>query len=177
MTRIRNYIWLLSGLLGALLLTGCIVVGTFVIDYEFASNDGFDGLAQFDIDLTEEEDWNDHKDKIKNIDNVGFVLKATNHDDDAVDVEMYIDSIEAPYYLDAGDVIANTVKILDDVTFAASGVTTIDWPTSLSKVKNVSTLKNYAESGVFRIYIVSDQSSVDVTIDFGVVVVTVTAGK
>lgn len=177
MTRIKNHIWLLSGLLGAFLLAGCIMVGTFVIDYEFASDENFDGLMSFDIDLTEEEDWEEHKDKIKDIDNVGFVLQVANNDDEDVDVEMYIDAVGEPIYYELEDIQANMDIILDNVTFAASGVTTIDWPTSLTKVKNVAILKDYAESGVFRIYLVSDQTSVDVTIEFGVVAVTVTAGE
>ncbi len=177
MTRIKNHVWLLSGLLGALLLTGCIVVGTFVIDFEFASDASFTGLVHYDIDLTEDSDWQDHKDKIKDIDNVGFVLQVTNHEASAVDVKMYIDNVGDPVYDNLTDIQDNADLILDNVTFAADGETTIDWSTSLTKVKNVSILKNFADSGIFRIYIVSSQPSVDVTIDFGVVVVTVTAGN
>jgi hypothetical protein len=177
MTRIKKLVWLLSGLLAALLLTGCIMVGTFVIDYEFASDAPFDGLVYYDIDLTEEPDWEDHQDDIKNIDNVGFILRVTNDEDDDLDVQMYIDDIDNPIYDNKDDVEDNTDLILNNVTFAADDVTVIDWPTSLTKIENVGVLKSLVESGEFRIYMTSSQPNVDIVINFGVIIVTVTAGE
>ena len=186
MTRIKNSVWLLSGLLGALLLTGCIVVGTFVIDYKVDSNlieQTSDGIYFFNVDLTTEEDWQDHQDKIKDIDNVGFLLKVTNLEDADVGIEMYItQGLTEDFqtlYDNLDDIRSNTTQVVRNLVIKGpSGTETIiDWPTSLSKVTNIATLKKYAESGKFGLYVVASEPDLKFNIDFAVVIVTLTAGN
>lgn len=173
--------WLLSGLLAVFLLTGCIIVGTFVIDFEVDETDIdalSEGIYHFNVDLTTDEDWEDHKDKIKDIDNVGFVLKVTNGNSSDITIKLYIDDVDLTPYTNSGDIETNTTQVLSDITLSGpSGTSTIiDWPTSLTKVMNIATLKSQAESGEFGIYVISE-GQLDFTIDFAVVAVTVTAGE
>ncbi|MEE8576637.1 MAG: hypothetical protein V3T31_05225, partial [candidate division Zixibacteria bacterium] len=52
------------GLAAAILLvTGCLVSGTFVIVEEFSFT-GQTGFYFYEVDITSEPDWEDHKDDI-----------------------------------------------------------------------------------------------------------------
>ena len=180
MTRCIKPVWLLSGLLAAFILTGCIIVGTFVIDFEINDPEpvvGTDDIYHFNVDLTTDDDWEDHKDKIKDIDNVGFVLAVTNNELADIEIIMYIDDVDDTPFDNLIDIEDNTTQVLQNVVIAADGQTIISWPTSLTKVMNIGTLKTHAESGSFGLYVVASEPDLDFVIDFAVVAVTVTAGE
>ncbi len=182
MKQMIKHISFLSVLLGVIVLSGCLVTGTFVIDFRISDsdiNDDNEEFIFFAVDLTEEDDWNDHKDKIKNIDNVGFQLWLTNNSTEAMSAKFYIAPHTAtPAYADSNDVKANADLILTGLSVSAGPGTEkhIDWPTSLSMIKNLDIIKNYAESGEFSIYIIKTPATIDFTLDSANVIVTFTAG-
>lgn len=79
----KSWVWLLGGTLGILLLiSGCWLFGvtmvlTYDIENEIASTNTH--FNSFNIDLTQEEDWQDNKDKLDDIHHLFFDGKVENH--------------------------------------------------------------------------------------------------
>jgi hypothetical protein len=179
MKQIIRHIGFLSILLGLFILNGCVVTGTFVIDFHVSSTDLDDEgeFIHFAVDLTEEDDWNDHKDKIKYIDNIGFQLWLTNGSDEPMSATFYIDDyVDSAPYGDSLEVKANADLILTGLSAPADSKVYIDWPTSLSMVRNIDIIRTYAESGKFSVYSLNTSSSINYTLDSANVIVTFTAG-
>jgi hypothetical protein len=178
MRKIRK-IALLSALLAIVFTGGCnLITGTFVIDFTVERNDitPHDDFEYFRVDLTENETWEEHKDKIKYIDNVGFQLWVTNNGS-SVTWELYADTISTPY-VDVDDIRDDAKQVLGGLTLAP-GETYIDWPTSLIYLnsKELPTFKNWVETGQFDIYAVAGSGNYNIRIDSARIIVTVTAGE
>ena len=181
MKQIIKHFSFLSVLLGLLILSGCVVTGTFVIDFHVSSTDMHesDEYTHFAIDLTDEDTWNDHKDKIKYIDNVGFQLWLTNGSSEAMSATFYIDEYAtSSAYTDSADVKANATLILTGLSAPAGpgAKVYVDWPTSLSMVRGIDKIRTFVESGKFSIYSLNTSSDTEYTLDSANVIVTFTAG-
>ena len=159
-----------------LLLTGCLVSGTFVVTIFINGEDfsTFTGLYHYVVDLSTDSDWEDHKDKIKDIDVIGVELWITNNASAATTFNVWIDDISEPEWMSLGEVDANATKILEDVVIAV-GANHITYAESLGLIQNVTTLKTLAESGQFHFYGHSSLLA-EYTLDSARVVVTVSAG-
>jgi len=164
-----------------LFLAGCLLSGTFVsvifiADEDFTTQDEF---YYYNVDLTENDIWEDHKDNIKDIDLVGFEVWITNHESEVRTFSVYVDEATEPEYTTLSQVQANATIALDNLTLKAGpGVQThVTYGQSFLYLHNVETLKNLVEDGAFHYYGVSDGgSSAGYTIDSVRVVITFTAG-
>ena len=115
-----------------LALAGCLVSGTFVLSILLVENKGltyFNDMYFGAADLTVDEVWQDHGDKIKNIDVVGFELWVTNNTTSANKFDVYVapwsstlDSTSA-----ADTVKAKATQVLDGLPLAASKTTHISY--------------------------------------------------
>jgi len=162
-----------------LAIGGCIIIAaTFVIDYEIDSNDLFTAtdFEYFEVDLTDDATWNDHKDEIAYIDNVGFVMSIDNNGAADANGELYIARTHNSSITTAAQVKSNTTRILSGLVLPP-GNTVVDWATSLGYVEGVDSLKAIAETGTFVIYATTETLPFDLHIDAAVVIVTVTASK
>jgi len=160
-----------------LLLTGCLISGTFVVTI-FIDGEDFTtitGLYHYEVDLSTDSDWEDHKDKIKNIDVIGVELWLTNNGEASTTFNVWIDGIGEPTYTSVDSVDAYATQILEDVS-VDPGANHITYAESLTLIQNVPTLKTLAESGQFHFYGHSSLGA-EFHLDSARVVVTVSAGN
>jgi len=164
---------------GILLLAGCFIVAvTVVIDYQINSADLFQesDFEYFAVDLTSDETWDDHKDDIKYIDNVGFIMWVDNNGASDATGELYIARTHDVSITSADDVKDNTTRILSGLVLEP-GANYIDWASSLAYVENIDSLRTIVETGTFVIYATTETLPFDLQVDSAVVIVTGTAGK
>ena len=171
------------GLIGAtltsLLLVGCILSGTFVVsmlfkDFPVAGSDDF---YYFDVDVTSDDVWTDHKDNIKDIDNIGFELWVTNASGVANTYNCYVAPITSLLNgaSPKSEVVAEATKVLE-IPLAATGQTFVGYADSFSHLTNLETLKALAEGGQFKFFAMSAATPTDFTVDSILVVITITVG-
>lgn len=165
--------------LAFLLPSGCkIVSGTYVIEetfYDLTANGGA-GYYYEAFDITGNSVWEDHKDDIKDIDNVGFEIWLNNFAA-ANTFNCYVDPLASS--LDGGsvksEVINNATHVLVDVPMP-SGKSFIGYAASFSYIANLSTLKSLAESGQFKFWAMADVGIGQFDVDSIRIVITITAG-
>jgi hypothetical protein len=168
---------LLSALLVLYLAGGCLLItGTYVINFFISNVDvhGSSDLSYFSVDLTQNKTWKDHKDKIKNIDNVGFRLWVTNNGTSVATGELFA-TTNSTIYTDTTDVRQNATQVFGGLVLPP-GKTYVDWPTSLKYIMNLPTMRIYVEGGTFTVYALTSTLPFNITIDSAEVIVTATAG-
>lgn len=149
----------LLGPLGlALLVAGCLVSGTFTvvifIDNQTLDDNHPNGFYHYVVDLSEEEDWDDHKDDIENIDIIGFDLWVTNMRNTATTFNAWVDDYGDAQITDPALLDGETTPILQDLAITAGPnvVTHISYAESLGHLTNVAVLKAFVKGGQFRLY-------------------------
>ena len=155
-----------------MVMAGCIVSGTFMIvkPFDFTTGTGF---YYYLVDITNEQDWKDHKDQIDDIDLVGFELWFNNPTASDVTFNCWIDDSNnsaKQNYLE----IVQTTKILDGLTLPP-GKSHLTYGNSFQYIMNVPTLKTLVKSGMFHYYGTSDNGQGTFTVDSGKVIVTFSA--
>jgi hypothetical protein len=162
----------------AMVFAGCILSGTFIIDQEFSFTASSADPYFVAIDITTNEDWEDHKDKIDMIDAVGFKMEMNNQRGAEVTFNVYV----APYsdtkeYTTKDELDAHAYVVIEDLTVPA-GESTLTYAQSLAHIKNLTILKNYAKSGKFSYYGLATGGTSGAAFEVnGEVILTVTAGK
>jgi len=163
----------------ALTLAGCIVSGTFITDIlikdlQFNTQEGF---YWEQVDLTEDETWDEHQDDIKSIDLVGFELWIQNQTQSDQTFEAYVANVDDPVYSTAAEVRANATLVIDELTLETgnNGDNYVSYPQSFGYVTNLETLKSLVESGQLTAYGLTTGGSFH--LDSLRVIVTFTAGQ
>lgn len=174
MINIKNNTLFFAVILTAFLVVGCIVSGTFIVTEEFTFTT-MTGFYHYDVDVTDEEDWQDHKDDIQNIDAVGFELWFTNNSGSDVTFNVWLDDGVGATYEEATSAQNNLNLVLDDVTLPP-GKSHLSYVESLGKITNFALIKSLASVGKFKFYGVSSNTT-DSTwiVDSGIVYITFTA--
>jgi hypothetical protein len=130
------------------------------------------------VDWTDDADWEDHQDNIKDIDLVGFELWATNADETADTFTVYVADLQSS--LDGSSTRSEVDSVatlaVNGLPLAPSGQTHVTYGQSFKYLDNVETLKNVVETGKFKLFAFVTSPTVDVTIDSLRVIVTLTAG-
>ena len=165
------------GLLGAaLLVSGCLVSGTFIFvdDFKFTAQTGF---YYYQVDITDAPDWDKHKDKIDFIDAVGVEFYITNNAQSTVIFDAWIDEFSDPAPSpDPSTVPIGATKIINGLKIEP-GVTKITYTQSLGFLTGLARLKSLSKIGQFDYYGSSSENDGAIfQIDSGKVVVTVSAG-
>jgi hypothetical protein len=159
----------------ALLLAGCIVSGTFVLDYKITDAE----LAKYDhlfyklIDLTDEDVWQDHEENLDEVQSVGFEMWVTNVGPQTT-FDLYVDASADPVYTDTSDVADNATQVVRGLTLAADKQTHITYGSSFKYITNVNVLTKLARTGMFNFYAIWTQEST-ITVDSLRVVVVLSA--
>ncbi len=168
------------GVLAALI--GCgLISGTFVLTIMLIEDDDFSWFGDFyyaEVDLTEDDVWEDHGDDIQNIDLFGFELWIRNNGA-ANKYQAYIARMSST--LDAGssreDVENDAIQVLEDIPVPANS-SFISYAESFKYLRNEDSLKAMAESGQFKLFAYADfGDTTNVHIDSLRIVATITAGK
>ena len=176
MKNLKSLLATISLPLIAVLLTGCLITGTFITEILFTNIDFVptENLYREQVDLTEDDTWEEHQDDIKSIDLIGFELWITNSSGSDQTFQGYVNPADEQYYSTAANVQSNATVILDELTLAP-GPNYVSYPQSFTYIKNIETLKTLVESGQLNVYgLVSGGSF---TLDSLRVIVTFTAGQ
>ena len=124
----------------------CITSGNVVIvidniaDVTAQTEDNFGGSM---VDLRNNSSWQDHKDQLNSVDDIGFACKITNHEPTAATGQIWISE---KLYADADSMSAASVKILDGIVIPAAtdtaGVTrSIEWKDSYDYLEHFNEAK------------------------------------
>jgi len=152
MNKIIQKFGILGTLLLALTLAGCIVSATFIIDdvfyFTLKSNFYFN-----QVDITDDEDWDDHKDQIELVDAVGFELFYTSLENSSVTIDAFVDD-HSGAGSDPSTVPASATQIIDDFTIPP-GESKMSYVESLGAIDNLDSLKALAMVGKFDTYVTS----------------------
>ena len=149
---------LIFGLLccAALVIGGCIVSGTFVVveSFEFTTQSGYYLKA---VDLTDNEDWEDHRENIDEIDVVGFELWITNNEPTEWKFWAYMDDYEeACTTLTCANGSSTKFLIFDTLTVPAASSSSstkfVSYAESFNYIQNLDKIKAMVKSGQFNYF-------------------------
>jgi hypothetical protein len=171
---------LTSVALAAITLTGCFLVsGQFLVTLDLdtpltvSSVSSITGLA---IDLTEEDTYNDHKDKIKDIADFALLGRVVNNTGTDLNLEVYlVDGANAT--LSLGAIQSAGVKIWGPLLVPGNGEVTIDWNASAAlfgAAGKAALLEQVKGDGQFTLYAVG--AAPNFTFHDGKVIVVLAAG-
>lgn len=158
MKKLINTRRLLSLALVALLATGCLVSGTFVIvegvNFTFTADRGF---YWWPVDLTSDSDWDDHKDDIDDIDALGFEFNIENTSDQ--DCEFNVWFVAATGEADPNDFpltfdpdLSGMVQVITGLEVAAGASRTVSYAESLGHISSLKQFKAIVRTGRFDYY-------------------------
>ena len=170
----KSFQLLTVALLCCLGVTGCLLSGTFVIDLPldemlFSSSIFY----QQKLDLTDNQTYNEHKDQIKDITDIGFALKIENNTGSNASGELYLSDDST--YTTASQVKSNATLILTGISVPANSTKSINWSESYQYIKNLGALKEQVKSGSFWVYALIDQAPLNVRIYDASVIITFAA--
>ena len=179
MINIRKSMIRLPLIAAALLVSGCLVSGTFVVvdSFSFTTQTGF---YAYQVNITDEADWEDHKDEIDNIDLVGFELWITNNESFPVTFNAYIDDFDNFFCQDGACFNANTTKsiVLENLTLPAGpGMQRhVTYGESFDFIRNTERMKTLVKEGRLNYYgTASAGTDLGFIVDSGKVIVTFSA--
>lgn len=170
----------------ALVLTlaaaGCILVsGQFLVDFDlpnFQATTSSNIVAEH-IDLSENSDYNDHKEDLKAMVDIAVLGKVTNNDTGAVGVEVWMTPGDTSYTT-ATEISNNATKLWGPFVVLGNATKTVDWNesanlfTSAGKTMLLSEVKG---DGQFTLYAIGNTTTYDVNVDNGVLAITLDFGK
>ncbi len=180
MKNILKYTLMAACTLALLLPAGCnLVSGTVVIEEMFynLSPNGTGNYYYVSLDVTSNSTWEDHKDNIKDIDNIGFEIWLSSTSADANSFNCYVDDLSSS--LDGSSsssaIQAGATHVLVDVPMPP-GESFIGYAASFGHIANLETLKTLGETGQFKFWALADVTTSEFTVDSVKVVLTLTAG-
>lgn len=158
-----------------LLFAGCLVSATFILveDFEFTAQSGF---YFYQVDITDEPDWEDHKDQIDLIDAVGAEFYITSTETGPVTFSAYINDFSGSGS-NPTSVPGTASAIIEDLSIQP-GQTHINYVQSLGIIKNTTRLKALAKTGKFDYFGTSSGNlGTSFRVDSAKVIVTVSASS
>ncbi|HEX5029871.1 MAG TPA: hypothetical protein VFX78_00265 [Candidatus Eisenbacteria bacterium] len=176
--------WLILGLGIGILASGCILTSG-QIQLDFAVDDGTvtsNGLVGMPINLSDEEEYQDHKEDIKNLSDLAFLGKFTNNTPNAFTVEVWMTQPTTLPYTDEGSMKADptAVKIWGNFSLAGNQTKQIDWNESahlFTKAGKDALLKEARDGdGNFTLYAIGSSGTYDFDIKNGALVLVLDAG-
>lgn len=149
MRKLRNRFGLLGLIPVIMISAGCLISGTFIIveSFSFTAQSGF---YFYQVDITDDPDWEEHADKIDFIDVVGVEFYITSNESSNVIFNAYIDDygVSGP---DPTSIPSSATKVIDSLT-VEPGSSIITYAQSLSIITGVDRLKELAKMGKFDFY-------------------------
>jgi hypothetical protein len=133
----------------ALLTAGCIVTGNIFIEiYVGSFTVSPNGLFGYDdVDLTKNSDYNDHKDDLNSIDDVGFVCKIQNSSGSSATGRLYVSNTSS-----TSAIPNDKILLLDGITVAAGQTKTIKLAESYDYLTNFEAARDAILEEQFTIY-------------------------
>ena len=149
----------------------------FVKTFNFTAQSGF---YFYQVDMTEDPDWEKHKDQIDFVDAVGVEFYITSTEPGDVTFNAFITPLN-PSYSNFGPyppaVPEAKTQIIEDLT-VSPGVTHITYKQSLTFLRGLDGLKELSKKGVFDYYGTSTgNDGTSFIIDSAKVIVTLSASE
>ena len=138
------------------IFSGCIVSGTFTLNYLVEDLSSGTSIQFAAVDITDEEEWEDHGDDIDQIEHVGFELWYSNTEVlGPVDFSMYVDDWGTDTLDTSEDIDSLATVIIDGLVIQQGLNQHTTFGESLLLIQNLETLKSLAQTGRFHFYAVS----------------------
>ncbi len=170
----KKYMIYGMALLVLIFIAGCVASGTLILVYDIDSFISSSTSIQVtEVDLTDNSDYNDHKDKIKSIDQVAVVGTLENLEFADNQAEVWLSDVGT--YSSPAEVRANATIVFSSPVILAGDTLFIDWSDALSYIQNLQTLKDAADNGHFYLYGLAENSPFSVRFQISLVI-TMTAG-
>jgi len=174
----KSILAILGLILICLVFVGCkdlLISGTFVFveTLEYTADNDF---YFYQVDITTDPDWDEHKDKIDFVDAVGVEFFITSTETTDVTFNAYIDRYSGIGPLPT-EVPTSVTQIIDSLTISP-GVSHITYKQSLGFLTGLDSLKAYSKIGQFDYYgEVTGNTGGTFTIDSAKVVITLSASE
>lgn len=155
----------LAALVAAGLFAGCLLVsGQITIVQEFDDDSGAAASQVYylSVDLNENDDYADHKDKIKSLEAFGFVVKITNGGNIAARGEGYLSlSPITPLPTDRDDILAAKIPRIFYVSdpIDPGEFRNITFEMSQDYIENFDDIDEAIKDGEIYLYGVTDQNT------------------
>jgi hypothetical protein len=172
----RKIFGLLALILIALFVSSCIVSATFVINekFHFAPKEGF---YFYQVNLMENETWDEHYEDIDDIEAVGFVFYISTTAQEDIFFSVYVDDYSG-FGSDPSEVPSSADVVLDSLIIQGGSVTSkVSYSTTVGLIEHIDRLKALTKTGQFDVYTTSTGTvGGNFIIDSAWVVVTFSAG-
>jgi hypothetical protein len=161
--------WTLALILTVLVTAGCsLISGTVRVEYDFQSglqHSTGQNVGAVNADLTTNKNYNDNKDKIKSVDEVGFVFHAQNNLSNAATGEIWLSPTQISPAT-AANIRAQARRVVHGLAMNPNGSMDVSYETSLSLEDNPDYLHEVVKGGKFFLYGLADGTSTfDITVD------------
>jgi hypothetical protein len=147
----------------ALLVAGCIVsvqkIIVVNISDEMVSTD--EAINAEAIDLTDNEDWEEHKDEIQSVIDLKFACTIVNNEGTAATGRVYLSEDE---YTTPEDIDSLAVLFLDGIVIPANDSVVINFTGSAPYIHNLDPVLDLVEGGQFYIYGIAEDTPFSITI-------------
>jgi len=168
--------------LGALLLAGCIVTGTFVItkkidDFAASTSGTFDAV---DVDVTQEDVWIDHKDNIKNISDVRFHGTIGNNSNNPAAGQIYFSNhstYETPDQVREAADDGDAILVFSGFTIQPQEQYILTFSESAKYRQNLDRALKLIETGRFYMYALTPDDIFSLQVTHAYVLLVLDAGK
>jgi hypothetical protein len=171
----RKYLWLLPLLIIAL-ISGCLLTsGTVVIIFTVDNQDihASQHFYKFTVNLEDNEDWRNNKDKLNSIEDMVFTFKLANLGSDSIAGQVYVSTDST--LSDTTAVKSHATLILDGITVPPHDTLVVNMEHYYDLLHNFDTLRDLVKGGVFTAYGIVPSPFAGGLFD-AVVIVTVDAG-
>lgn len=181
-----------------LFISGCILTATGVVTVKLVPdeygdpliitplsyNDPLNPNGEIEVNLSDDEDFEDLKEHISNIDNLGFYLEVTNREFNEVTFQILLESDTSANYTDPQMVIDSAA----DLIFTALKIpgrpqtgevkTVVEWSESMQYITGLIDVKPILETGVFSLYpLAIPRDEFNLSVDSLVIIMTLTGKK
>jgi len=177
----KNLRWILPCLALVLFAPGCILTsGQILIDFDLPdiSATSSTGLVGEQIDLNDEEDYKEHKDKLKDL--ADFAVLGTFHNTGGSDVDIEVWMTRGlTTYTTATEVTTNGIKLWGPFKVASAASKSIDWDGSaalFTAAGKQAILQEAKGDGSFTLYAIGAAGTYQFDVDNGVLALVIDVG-
>jgi hypothetical protein len=172
--------YILMGLIAIIAagITGCLLTSqiTIVEDIDVGETTS-DSVGMYWLDLNVNEDYLEHKDKIKSVDAISLVAWIYNDTSTTVFAEIWVDTDTTYDYSNPDTIKAHATRVFASPEIPGYDSLLIDWNDSFQYMERVDYLGNLImDVGTFAIYGLASDVPFKIRI-IGQIVVTLTVGS
>lgn len=140
--------------------TGNVMVVEYLDDLSAVSGQT---ITSGDVDLRENQDWQEHKEDIIGIDDLGFACRITNNSNASASGQLYVSPNDKDYTTEAA-IRANGILVLDGIVVPAGETRDIEWQESYDFLQNFEQVKEVVFGEQFHYYFIAAETPFDIDV-------------